>query len=310
MKYDKQLRDDFSVLYQARYCAQEDISIVVNKDGIIKLLEPPFSLKINTSIGSASLPKTNRDSKLVVSGSNLYLIGETWQNNSLVKFSKSSKSLNVLPLMLDERSRFCVCSFMQKIIVLGGTKNKESVNSCLAYNLKNNEWSYIASMKKEREKMSCAIFKGKLVVTGGWGRRRFFGDVLKSVEAYCFCENKWTRFSDMLMERCSHETVSIGNKMFVIGTFHIGDFEVFDSITNKFTFVKRNFHIKDIGHYSRQTSAITVGYKIYLIKAIYFKEKSVSSTFCYDVKEKSWTSEENCYAECFDYFSCAKIIKH
>ena len=136
MKYNKQISDNFSVLYQARYCAQQDISIVVNKDGIIKMLELPFSLKTFSSIESASLLKTNHDSKLVVSGSNLYLIGESGQKNSLVKFSESSKSLNVLPSMLDKRSRFCVCGFMQNIIVLGGNKTKESVNSCLAYNIK------------------------------------------------------------------------------------------------------------------------------------------------------------------------------
>ena len=45
MKYDKQISDKFSVLYQARYCAQEDISIVVCEDKNIKMLEHPFCLK-------------------------------------------------------------------------------------------------------------------------------------------------------------------------------------------------------------------------------------------------------------------------
>ena len=58
-----------SVLYQARYCAQEDISIVVSKDGIIKMLEPPFSLTNFTSSKPVRLlSKTNCDLKLVVSG--------------------------------------------------------------------------------------------------------------------------------------------------------------------------------------------------------------------------------------------------
>ena len=72
MKYDKQTSSKSSVLYQARYCAQENISLVVNEDGIIKMLQHPFCLKnITDSIPVCSLPKTNSDSKLVVSGSNL-----------------------------------------------------------------------------------------------------------------------------------------------------------------------------------------------------------------------------------------------
>ena len=88
MKYDKQLSGQFSVLYQARYCAEEDISIVVCKNGIHKSLEPPFSLRNFTrSKPVCSLPKTNRDSKLVISGSNLFVISKCEQKTSFVKFS-------------------------------------------------------------------------------------------------------------------------------------------------------------------------------------------------------------------------------
>ena len=131
MKYENILSSKFSVLYQARYCAQEDISLVVCKDGIINILDHPFSLKNFTSnISDCSLLETNRDSKLVVCGSDLYLIGESEQNYSFVKFSESSKSFKVLPSISDKRSGFCVCSFMQKIIVIGGNINEETINSC------------------------------------------------------------------------------------------------------------------------------------------------------------------------------------
>ena len=158
----------FSVLYQARYCAQDDISIVVWEDKNIKMLEQPFCLKnITDSIPICSLLKTNNDSKLVVNGSNIYLIGESEQKSSFVKYSESSKSWNVLPSVLDERTRFNVCSFMQNIIVIGGSKNKESVSSCMAYDCKINKWTYIASMNKSREDTSSTVFKGKIVATGG-----------------------------------------------------------------------------------------------------------------------------------------------
>ena len=169
-------------------------------------------------------------------------------------------------------------------------------------------------MNVSREATSCTVFKGKIVVTGGWiekrlGFRAFSSAFSKSVEAYCFHENKWTQLPDMLKERCDHGTVSIGNKMFVISRVDTNDSEVFDSITNKFTFIKRNPHIKDISHYSPQTRAISVGYKIHIFQVKKFYKRFEISPFYYDVKQETWVSENNCNLEFFNNFSCAKMFK-
>ena len=90
MKYDKQTSSKFSVLYQARYYAQEDISLVVCEDKNIKVLERPFYLKnIKDIIPVCSLPRTHYDSKLVVSGSKLYVFGECEQKFLFLNFSQS-----------------------------------------------------------------------------------------------------------------------------------------------------------------------------------------------------------------------------
>ena len=104
--------------------------------------------------------------------------------------------MNILPLMLDERSRYCVCSFMQKIFVIGGSNSNESINSCMAYDCKIKKWTYIASMNESRKDTSCTVFQGKVVVTGGLKVKTSphfgikFPALLKSVEAYSFHENK------------------------------------------------------------------------------------------------------------------------
>ena len=309
MKYNKQTSSNFSVLYQARYCNQDDISLVVCKDGIIKMLEPPLSLRNYTSSKPVcTLPKTNRDSKLVVSGSNRYLFGKYQQSKLFLSFSESSKSFNVLPSMLDKRSRFDVCSFMQKIIVIGGNISCwESINSCMAYDCKINKWTYIASMNESRGHTSSTVFKGKVVVTGGWVQRNFSFRKLKSVEAYCFYENKWTQFPDMLREKSGHNTVSIGNKMFVISIYLCDGCEVFDSISNSFTLLKKYPNVKNIHCYS--SKAITIGYKIHMLIDEKLKVKRRMSTFCYDVTEKSWSSDDTSNIECYDSVSCAKMFK-
>ena len=75
MKYDKQTSSKSSVLYQARYCAQEDISIAVCEDKKIKLLKHPFCLKnITDIIPVCSLPRTHYDSKLVVVLNCMFLV--------------------------------------------------------------------------------------------------------------------------------------------------------------------------------------------------------------------------------------------
>ena len=118
----------------------------------------------------------------------------------------------------------------------------------------------------------------------------------------------------MLKGKSSHSTVTIGNKMFVIAIRYLDNgCEVFDSITNKFTFIKRNLHMENIDYYSPKIEAISVGYKVHVFcakKCLYSKEKSRILTFCYDVKENTWNSEDNCDPQYVDCFSCAKVFKH
>ena len=211
--------------------------------------------------------------------------------------------------MMDRRSRYCVCSFMQKLIVIGGCKDCDTLNSCMAYDIKTNKWTYIASMNVSRKDTSCTVFQGKVVVTGGWIRSSF--RYLKSVEAYCFHENKWTQLPDMLKKRCNSSTVSIGNKMFVISNADFDNSEVFDSITNKFTLLKKNPHINNIDCYLFKIFAIAipVGYKIHVFIVEEYKEKRRVSLFCYDIIEKSWTSDDTCNNKCYDSFSCANMFK-
>ena len=147
--------------------------------------------------------------------------------------------------MLDKRSSIFVCSYMQNIYVIGGEVIFEGFSSpfttasCMCFDIKSNKWTYTASMIESRYNASCAVFEGKVVVSGG--RTKKYNDSvikLKSDEAFCFHENKWTQLPDMLEERSGHGTVSMGNKLFIIGGFHTYTFEVFDSITNKFTYIE------------------------------------------------------------------------
>ena len=140
-------------------------------------------------------------------------------------------------------------------------------------------------------------------------QRRSSFSHLKSVESYCFHENKWTQLPDMLVGKCSHSTVTIGNKMFVIAGYFNDGYEVFDSITNKFTFIKENQFLKSNFFVSPKTIAITVGYNIHVFIVDLEKTNKILS-FCYDVKQESWISRDDCNTEIHEDFNFTNMFKH
>ena len=139
--------DQFSVLYQTRYCAQEDVRLALCMDGNIRLLEKPFCLRnLHTSEIISCLPGQSSNSHSVACGSDLYLVCENDKSYTLGKFSFSNKKLKELPPLLDERIWFSVSCFMQKLFVISGSKINEdklykSCSSCMCYDSKSDEWT-------------------------------------------------------------------------------------------------------------------------------------------------------------------------
>ena len=113
----------------------------------------------------------------------------------------------------------------------------------------------------------------------------------------------------MLKGKCFHSTVSIGKKLFVIDRSFNNGCEVFDSVTNKFTSLNNNLYLNKNLICPLESKAFTVGYKIYVFIVIYLGDKIKISNFCYDVKEKSWTSENYFNLKFSYYFGCAKMFE-
>ena len=297
------------VLYETRYCAQDDYSIAVCTKESVRKLELP--LNINSYGVSKQLDifmEKKYKCKIVASGTDLFLISKSRKHCTFEKYSESSKTNIVLPSMLDRRSYFCVCSFMQKIYVIGGEGENfySSFASCMCYDIKSNKWTYIASMIVSRRNASCAVFKGKIVVTGGFCKEIFSHRELNCAESYCFHENKWTNFSNMLVKRCSHATVSIGNKLFVIGGNYENTCEVFDSNTNKFVFIKNT---PGINYF---VNALSIGYKIYVFQEHENgddrnENRNNVLTLCYNDRQNAWIEESSLYFVS-NVVSCAKMF--
>ena len=124
-----------SVLYQTKYCAQEDFGIALRMNRNIKRLEHPFSLNsYEESKNIGVVTKRRYNSKTVSCSSSLFMISENRSNNTFEKYSELSENKSILPTFLDRRFNFCVCSFMQKIYVIGGCgKTQDRFGSSFIY---------------------------------------------------------------------------------------------------------------------------------------------------------------------------------
>ena len=121
----------------------------------------------------------------------------------------------------------------------------------------------------------------------------------------------WTQFSDMLQGRIDHSSVSIGNKLFVIGGFYKN--EVLDSITNKFAFIKSPKLNSNRSYFVSSIKLVSIGYKIYVFRNMKDtnKEKYNRSdmlVYCYNKEQNALYQENDLNFEC-KVFSCAKVSK-
>ena len=227
-------RFDFppTVLYENRFCNQDDFSILVcggidqNNNlvkSIFKLQGPNFECEKYTNMAEAIY-----DCKTAIIFSNLFVLGGINQyadtTTYVRKFCSKTKTWSCKAKTDINFNNFIVCSFMQNIYVI------RYDGSCFLYNFEANKLIRIAFMKELRYYASCTVFEGKVVVTGGSDK--------KSVEAYDYYENKWTYLPDMIEKRSYHASVSMGNKLFVVGGDSISSCEVFDNCSRKFTIIK------------------------------------------------------------------------
>ena len=130
-------------------------------------------------------------------------------------------------------------------------------------------------------------------MSGGW-------DNLKLVEAYDHHENKWTYKPDMIYARQRHGSVSMGNKMFVIGGHYNTSCEVFDSISRKFTAIK-NIEVTNIW----RLSVVSIANKIFAFPKLF--RSGIKAFHIYDVLNDQWYVEKIHLSEIKSVISCSKL---
>ena len=243
------------VLYENRYCNQEGFSILIcggydkNRkitNEVFEIEVPSFKLKRFPSLVNPQLylNLVNMKSDVIAFDNRSTNLNRSLDELavSVEIYSGKTKTWTHQHVKMNERSHYCVSSFMGKMYIIGRLiiSRHKSRSSCNTYDINNNTLNKIADLNEARHYAASTVFEGKVVVTGG--EKSWY--TLKSVETYDYYENKWTYLPDMIETRFNHAAVSMGNKMFVIGGSHKTSCEVFDSFSRKFT--KINSEISDL----------------------------------------------------------------
>ena len=199
------------------------------------------------------------------------------QKKTVQKYSSANNTWRkVADITYDIWCGFRACSFMDIVyfIIANGT-------SCIMFNTTTGEWRQVARPNKFRLDVSCTVFEGRVVVSGGLG-------FCNSVEAYDHVAEAWYDMPNMVQARCGHKSVAIRNKLFVIAGIGTTTIELFDSNCNKFVLVKPPT-VSVADHLLFTSAVVTLGNKL-----VIFNNRK-NNILLYDVENDEF-SEEKCEA--------------
>ena len=291
----------------SRYCNYNNFNIIICGGKYVctnDLLNDVRSIEATNINNVKELPKIIKGRnypEIVCVKGNLYLLSGDDSDYKCVmpieQYSPTTKTWEIIADMYEDRTRFCACSFIDNIYVIGGHVG-ESTNSCIKFNTNNHKWEQVARLKEARQDSACVVFEGNVVASGGNNDDGF----LNTVEAYDHIADSWANMPNMIYRRSEHKLVAIKNKLFVIGDGPIFLYtcEVFDLYCNIFVLLKTP---PPFPHKYLQcpVAAISIKTKIAIFNA---SEKDI---LYYDTENNKWLIESCEVTRNLSGFCCAKL---
>ena len=277
-----------SYQYENRYCMHEKVAFMfyeqnsssyTKRDKIVCELNNDFNFE----------PMKNSNNILEFQNSKFYLQDSTisYEKYYIQYLSKNSKEWRKIFPDVEYVESYAICIFIGKLYILGGRCYAPGnlgyeINDCRVFDPVEEKKTKICSMQQYRCDHSCAVFQGKIVVTGG------VEHIENSVEAYDYYLDKWTYMPDLTELKNGHGSVAIGNKLYAIGGLYTKNCEVFDSISNKFTRIKqlkRIFYYKEL----EEIEIFSVKEKI-VVKLDRVENAEEDNVYIYNTTTNKWTS--------------------
>ena len=225
----------------------------------------------------------------------VYLKGEiyvlvndySYSNNIIIikKFSAESMEWKHIFEFI-YRQDFCVSALLNSIYIIGGFYSNAALDSCSQYNTKSSNVKETSRMNTARFRAACAVFEGRIVVSGGYVEERhdFLGVVFNfsnSVEVYDHIADTWSNMPNMVEGTCDHSLVAVKNKLYVIGM----SCQVYNSFSKKFVLINKPSSGSSL--YIRQRNkAVSIANKIFVFR--YKRSKVIS----YNINTEKWVEKE------------------
>ena len=285
-----------------RYCNQTNFDIIIcggfGEDGYS--VSKVRSINSNKKYRANVLPQLQEGrkfSKVVYIKGEIYLFGGLDEDEehimSIEKYSPSTNSWKTVAGMSYGCSGFSACSFMDKVYIIGGNCG-HVCSSCFEFDIKNKRCIEHSSMNEARAAAACAVFQGRVVVSGG---KDPADQWLNTVEAYDHVEDSWSQMPNMIERRYNNESVAIKNKLFVVGG-ESPTCEVFDSTCGKFVLLKSPPTFIDYlhpiyGFASIDGTLVAIGASEFIL--------------FYDVAKDKWTKQLLGVTKDIEHFCCVKV---
>ena len=202
------VRKSSSLLCTHRFCIEENSNIFVcaggatQSDKYVRNVTLIDGNQLSNVKNLSSMKKDRRFAEAVFLLGNVYVFRGCYYNGntlkSIEKYSVLRNRWYKVTDMYDGRNDYCICSFMDKIYIIGGRYKRFNLDSALEFDpgcTNNNKWKELASMNRGRQYAACAVFEGIIVVSGG---KDNLHNTLKTVEAYDVIGNEWSPMADMV----------------------------------------------------------------------------------------------------------------
>ena len=193
---------------------------------------------------------------------------------------------------------FSVCAYLENLFLLGGLNltPRSELNDCIEFNTFTNQLKRLTPFNARRWTAGCAVFEGKIVMSGGHSVR----NDLRSVEAYDSSADTWSLMPNMVEIRFGHSLLAVRNKLFAIMGYQTTSCEVYDSFSKKFVLMKSlPFNLKFDSE--NTAKAVTIGNKV-----IIFQE-DMQIAAVYDMDQNKWSKEEYKSEDSYEITNLVKI---
>ena len=298
----------------SRFCSQNNFDIFVSggysRNTILhKIVRNEFQKvtwkHFNVVKDLSPMSSQQYNHKTVYCNGEIYKFGGSDDNDQLLysveKYSLTTNKWECVTEMIDCRTGFCLCAFMDKIFIIGKRKNVRFTFQlkceCIVFDTKDNKFIKAADLNEPRSAAACTVFEGRVVVSGGHNINNMFGT--NTVEAYDHVAHKWKFMPNMISKRFNHSLVARKNKLFVIGDYFVkrtAYYETYDSTCKQFVILKPMSEYIKLEN-DRNLHAFCIGGKIIILA------EGSSRILIYDIEKDGW-SENRFTASKYRGYSC------